>query len=314
MRLDADLASIQEVRDLLNKAEQAQEAMLEMSQEQVDQIVHKMAHAAKQNASKLAALAVDETGYGKEEDKLTKNLFAAQDVYESIRDEKTVGIIHKNETDKVWEVVEPVGIVAAIIPSTNPTSTAIYKALIAVKARNAIVMSPHPQAANCTNKVVEILADAAKQAGAPEGLITSVQTPTVAGANDLMKHEKTAVILATGGSGMVKAAYSSGTPAYGVGPGNVPVYVPKSADVSKAASQIVHSKAFDWGTICASEQSVITEKSVKRRFKEALEANGAYFVDDYEKQRLENLIDRKSTRLNSSHVAISYAVCCLKKK
>lgn len=306
MVLDADLESIQEVRHLLAKAEQAQKIIQKMTQEQVDNIVHKMAQAAKNESGRLAALAVEETGYGKEEDKLTKNLFAARDIYESIRDKKTVGILKDDTENKVIEVAEPVGIVAGIIPSTNPTSTAIFKALISVKGRNAIIMSPHPQAAKSTKEAVDILAKAASDAGAPEGLISCISTPTVAGANELMKHEKTDVILATGGSAMVRAAYSSGKPAYGVGPGNVPVYIHESANVALAAKNVVESKSFDWGTICASEQSVVVDKKVKRKFKEELEKNGAYFVDDYEKKRMEMLI-MKNGSLNPAIVGKSPA-------
>lgn len=290
MRMDTDLESIQEARDFLEQAKQAQQIIGKMSQNEIDQIVHSMAQAAVKESGRLASLAVEETGYGKVEDKLTKNLFSARDIYESIKDKKTVGIISRDNTKKVWEVAEPVGVVAGIIPSTNPTSTAIFKAIIAVKSRNAIVLSPHPAAAKCTKEAADILQQAALQAGAPAGLISCISKPTVAAANELMKHKVTKVILATGGSDMVKAAYSSGKPAYGVGPGNVPVFIHSSANVQQAVKQIIRSKTFDYGTICASEQALVVEKSVKRKVKQELENQGAYFLDDYEKKRIEGII------------------------
>ncbi len=290
MRMDTDLESIQEARDFLVQAKQAQKIVGKMTQHEIDQIVHSMAQAALKESGRLAALAVEETGYGKVEDKLTKNLFSARNIYESIREKKTVGIISRDDTKKVWEVAEPVGVVAGIIPSTNPTSTAIYKALIAVKSGNSIVLSPHPAAAKCTKEAAEIMQRAAVQAGAPAGLIACITKPTVAAASELMKHKLTNVILATGGSDMVKAAYSSGKPAYGVGPGNVPVFIHSSANVKQAVQQIIQSKTFDYGTICASEQALVVEKSIKRKVKKELENQGAYFLDEYEKKRIEDII------------------------
>jgi acetaldehyde dehydrogenase (acetylating) len=295
MYLDTDLESTQEARRNLEQAKIAQKAIGNMTQDQVDQIVHSMAQAAIREAGRLAAMAVDETGYGKTEDKTTKNLFSAQNVYESIKDKKTVGIISRHEENKVWEVAEPVGVIAGIIPSTNPTSTVIFKALIAIKTRNAIVFSPHPSAAKCTNETVKVLVEAAKRAGAPDGVISCITKPTLASAQELMNHKITNLILATGGPGMVKAAYSSGKPAYGVGPGNVPVYIHSSANVGKAARQIVQSKSFDNGTICASEQALVVEKAIKRKVKSELELEGAYFLDDYEKKRIEQIILRNGS-------------------
>ncbi|HEY9577298.1 MAG TPA: aldehyde dehydrogenase family protein, partial [Pseudobacillus sp.] len=276
MMLDTDLESIQEGRQLLQQAKLAQDKMRKLTQDEVNQIIHSMAQAASQEAGRLASMAVEETGYGKVEDKLTKNLFASRDVYESIREKKTVGIISRDEEKQVWEVAEPVGIVAGIVPSTNPTSTAIFKALIAAKSRNAIVFSPHPSAAKCTNEAVKILQDAAKRAGAPDGLISCITNPTLASARELMNHKLTDLILATGGTDMVRAAYSSGKPAFGVGPGNVPVFIHSSANITKAVKQIVQSKTFDYGTICASEQALVVEKSIKRKVKSELESEGAY--------------------------------------
>lgn len=295
MYLDNDLESIQEARQNLERAKIAQNAISNMTQDQVDQVVHSMAQAAMREAGRLAALAVDETGYGKMEDKMTKNLFSAKDVFESIKGKKTVGVISRDDEKKVWEVAEPVGVIAGIIPSTNPTSTVIFKALIAIKSRNAIVFSPHPSAAKCTKETVSVLHEAAKRAGAPDGIISCITKPTLASAQELMSHKITDIILATGGPGMVKAAYSSGKPAYGVGPGNVPVYIHSSANVQKAARQIVHSKTFDYGIICASEQSLVVDKSIKRKLKSELEREGAYFLDDYEKKRMEQIILRNGS-------------------
>ncbi|MGE5702936.1 MAG: aldehyde dehydrogenase family protein, partial [Clostridia bacterium] len=223
-------------------------------------------------------------------DKTTKNLFAARDVYEAIKDMKTVGIIAKDEGKQVWEVAQPVGIIAGIVPSTNPTSTIIFKSLIALKARNAIVFSPHPTAARCCQETADIMRQAAEQAGAPPGLIHCINKPTLAATNELMRHKLTDLILATGGTPMVKAAYSSGKPAYGVGPGNVPVYIHPSANIPAAVRRIIQSKTFDNGTICASEQALVVDASIKRQVKSELISQGAYFLDDHEKQRVAAII------------------------
>lgn len=290
MILDTDLESIQEARRLLEQAKSAQEAVSQMTQEQIDKIVHKMAQVAMKEAGRLASMAVEETGYGNVEDKLTKNHFSAKDIYESIKEKKTVGIINRDETNCVWEVAEPMGVVVGILPSTNPTSTAIFKALIAVKSRNAIVLNPHPAAARCTGETIKVMQEAAELAGAPKGLVSSLTEPTVASANELMKHDLSDVILATGGTGMVKAAYSSGKPAFGVGSGNVPVFIHSSANIERSVKQIVHSKTFDNGTICASEQALVVEKSIARKTKTVLESEGAYFLDEYERKKMAELI------------------------
>lgn len=304
MRLDIDLESIQEGRRLIEQAKGAQQTIYGMSQEEINNIVGRMARVAFEESSRLASLAVEETGFGKVDDKLIKNIFAAKDVYESIREKKTVGIISNDEKNKLWEIAEPVGVVAGIVPSTNPTSTVIFKALIAVKARNAIVFSPHPAAAKCTKETSDLLQRAASQAGAPDGLISCISSPTADSAKEIMQHKQTSLILATGGSDMVKAAYSSGKPAFGVGPGNVPVFIHSSANIEKAISQIIQSKTFDYGTICASEQSVVIERSIKRKVQTELVKQGAYFLDDYEKKRIENIII-KNARLNPKIVGKS---------
>ncbi|TCP31547.1 acetaldehyde dehydrogenase [Scopulibacillus darangshiensis] len=290
MMLDKDLSSVQEVRSFLKTAHTAQKKLEKMTQNQIDRLIQTMSDAAKNHAYTLAEMAVYETGYGKAEDKLTKNLFAANTIYDAIKDKKTVGIINRDENNRVWEIAQPVGVIAGIVPSTNPTSTVIFKALIAVKAGNAIVFSPHPSAAKCTSETAKILQQAASQAGAPDGLITCVTQPSLAAANELMTHQLTNVILATGGSGMVKAAYSSGKPAYGVGPGNVPVYIHSSADVQRAVHHIVESKTFDNGTICSSEQAIVVDKKIKRKVKEEFKRKGVYFLDDHEKKQVASII------------------------
>jgi acetaldehyde dehydrogenase (acetylating) len=290
MTLDADLYSIQEVRTYLTQAKEAQAKLASYSQEQIDAIVAAMSRAGVEAAERLGAMAVEETGFGNVADKRMKNLFAAESVYAWIKDVKTVGIIRKDEENKVWEVAQPVGIVAGIVPSTNPTSTVIFKSMIAIKARNAIVFSPHPSAAKCTLEAARLMAQAAVKAGAPEGLIHCVSKPTLPATNELMKHKLTNVILATGGSPMVKAAYSSGKPAYGVGPGNVPVYIHYSADLAAAAKRIVQSKTFDYGTICASEQALVIEESIKHQMIAALKREGAYFLDEHEKEKVAAIV------------------------
>jgi acetaldehyde dehydrogenase (acetylating) len=288
--LDVDLQSVQEVRQSLQAAKEAQKRLQTMSQSQIDQIVQSMAEAAKTESGRLAALAVDETGYGKVADKTIKNLFAANDVYQAIKEMKTVGIIRRNEQDRVWEVASPVGVIAGIVPSTNPTSTVIFKALISVKAGNAIVFCPHPQAAKCTKEAARVMQAAAERAGAPTWLISCITQPTLAASQELMRHSLTDVILATGGTAMVKAAYSSGKPAFGVGPGNVPVYIHASADIPAAIRQTIQSKTFDYGTICASEQALVVDQSIRRKVISELKRQGAYFLDDHEKKRVSAVI------------------------
>lgn len=290
MTLDSDLQSIQEARHCLEQANSAHKILKKMTQEQIDNIVLGMADEAKKNAGRLAAIAVEETGFGKAEHKLIKNLFAINNVYEAIKNTKTVGIIRRDEQNRVWEVAQPFGVIAGIVPSTNPTSTTIFKTLIALKSRNAIVFSPHPSAARCTNETVNMLKEAAERAGAPRGAIGCIASPTLASTTELMKHPLTDLILATGGSGLVKAAYSSGKPAYGVGPGNVPAYIHQSAHVDTAVRQIVESKIFDYGTICASEQAIVVDRSVKRNVVSALKEQGAYFLDDHDKSRVASAI------------------------
>ena len=284
--MDSDLQSIQEARDLAERAWRGWQSLRDFSQAQTDAIVDAMAAAAQQHARRLAELAVRETGYGKPEDKLKKNLFAAQRVHAALRGLRTCGIVGEDREAGIVEIAVPVGVVAAILPSTNPTSTAIYKTLIALKARNSIVISPHPSARRCICETVSVLEEAARAAGAPEGAINCCQHPSLSGTQELMRHRRTAVILATGGSGIVKAAYSSGKPAYGVGPGNVPVFIDRSADLAKAVADVVRGKTFDWGTICSSEQAIVAELDLKSRIVEELRKLHAHFLSPAEAAQL----------------------------
>ncbi len=284
--VDKDLESVQEARDLVETAYRASQAFRAASQAQVDAIVAAMAAVAEAHAERLGRLAVEETGYGKPEDKALKNLFAARRVHQAIRPLRTVGVIAEDPAAGVVEFATPVGVVAAVLPVTNPTSTAIYKVLIAVKAGNAIVVSPHPAALRCICETVGVLRQAALQAGAPEGLIGCFTRPSLAGTQEMMRHRRTGVILATGGTGIVRAAYSSGKPAYGVGPGNVPAFIDRSADVAAAVGHVLAGKSFDWGTICSSEQAIVAEEALRAPVTEELRRQGAHFLNAEEAARL----------------------------
>jgi acetaldehyde dehydrogenase (acetylating) len=287
---DKDLRSISEARTLARAARQAQPQLAELSQEQIDRIVGAMAEAATQHADALAALAVEETGFGVVADKVQKNLFASRQVYEFIRPMRTVGVVGRNDEKKIVEIAEPFGVVAAIVPSTNPTSTAIYKVLIALKARCPIVISPHPSATRCIIRAVEVLADAAAANGAPAGSIGWMTTVTLEGTQELMKHRDVAVILATGGMGLVRAAYSAGKPAYGVGPGNAPCYIERTADLRKAAADIVLGKTFDYGVLCSSPNSVVIDTAIAEEGRREFEAEGAYFLNSAEIEQLARVL------------------------
>lgn len=298
MRIDKDLMSIQEVRNLIQKAKEAQEILSTFSQEEIDKIVKAMAEEGMRAARWLAKVAVEETDIGDYEDKVIKNLFATKRVYDNIKDLKTVGIIYSDDVNRVYHIAEPVGVIAGLAPTTNPTSTALFKSLISIKARNAVIFSPHPRAVDCTCQAVEIMHKAAVHAGAPEGVLGCIHYPTLDATNLLMKHPDTALILATGGSGMVKAAYSSGKPAFGVGPGNVPAYIERSADARKAVKDIIYSKTFDNGTICSSEQSIICEKENSKEVRRALEEAGGRFLSKEEIHKLERYAFRPDGSLN----------------
>jgi acetaldehyde dehydrogenase (acetylating) len=277
-REDRDLASVQEARTLARRAKDAAPVLAELTQEHIDSIVDGMAAAVTPQAEALAVLAHEETGYGVVADKVQKNLFSSEKVYRFIRPMKTVGVIARYEDRKVIEIAEPFGVVAAIVPSTNPTSTAIYKILISIKARCPIVLSPHPAAVRCITRVAEIMHEGARKAGAPDGAINWMTTITIEGTQELMKSRETAVILATGGMGLVRAAYSAGKPAYGVGPGNAPAYIERSADVEKAVRDIVTGKTFDHGVLCSSENSVVVDAPLVEEVKRQFAANGGYFM------------------------------------
>jgi len=279
---DKDLLSIQQARSLAAAAREAQKALKEFSQEQVDRIVEAMAGAARGEAERLAKLAHEETGFGNTKDKTLKNLFAAVDVLEYIRPLRTVGILREDKERRVVEIAEPMGVVAAVIPSTNPTSTAIFKALVSVKARNAVVMSPHPSARNCILETVRVMHGPAVAAGLPKDALSCMTEVSLEGTQELMRCRDTGVILATGGIGLVRAAYSSGKPAYGVGPGNVPAYIHQSADVPKAARDVMNGKTFDNGTLCSSEQSIVCDEAIKDQVIAEVKRNGGYFLSDAE--------------------------------
>lgn len=296
--MDPDLRSIQQARDLLQRAHDAQKHYAAFSQEQVDRIVAAMVEAGSAEATRLGQEAHDETGFGRPESKREKNLFATRTLAERMHGMRTVGIIEKSEDGTVWRVATPMGVVAALIPSTNPTSTAMYKAIIAAKARCGIVMSPHPRAKGCTAEALRVVAEAAYRAGAPEGLFGCITEVSIAGTDELMGHRHTAVVLATGGPGMVRAAHSKGKPAYGVGSGNVPAYVDRSANLAKAAADILTGTAFDWGTLCSTERSVIADLPIRDRLKEELKKRGGYFCSEDEKAKLRRTVAPDGRHLN----------------
>jgi acetaldehyde dehydrogenase (acetylating) len=287
---DRDLASIAEARALARRAKQAWLELAECGQEKIDAIVDAMAAAATSQAERFARLAVEETGYGVVEDKIQKNLFGSDKVYRFIRPMRTVGVIAKHEDRGVVEIAEPFGVVAAVVPSTNPTSTAIYKILIALKARCAIVLSPHPAAVKCISAVAEVMDEAARRGGAPQGAINWMNTVTLEGTQELMKHRDVAVILATGGMGLVRAAYSAGKPAYGVGPGNAPAYIERTANVKKAVRDIITGKTFDNGVLCSSENSVVVDEAVAETVKQEFQARGGYFMSKAESEAVARLL------------------------
>jgi acetaldehyde dehydrogenase (acetylating) len=300
-----DLESIQEARTLLEAAHAAWEKFEHFTEEQVERILAEISKTAIANAEPLARLAVEETGYGTVEHKILKNMFCAQDVYKAIKPMKTVGIVSEDRNRKVFEVASPIGVIAAIIPSTNPTSTAIYKALIALKGRNAIVFSPHPSAVKCIAETSRLLAEAAERAGAPTGVISCMKTPTLQGTEELMRHKLTSLILATGGTGLVKAAYSAGKPAFGVGPGNVPAYIERTADVSRAVRDILTGKCFDNGTLCSSEQAIICDEVIRDTVLQELRNQHAYICNASEKAQLEKTIQTPRRTLNTRIVGKS---------
>lgn len=275
---ERDRTSAANALAVARRARAAQRHLAELSQEAIDAIVARMAAVAEAEAEPLARLAVEETGYGVVADKVAKNLFAARDVHAFIRPMKTVGVVARHDDRRVVDIAEPFGVVAAVIPSTNPTSTAIYKLLISIKARCAVVLSPHPSAARCITRVAERMTDAARQGGLPDGAIGWLDGATLHGTQTLMRARDVAVILATGGLGLVRAAYSAGKPAYGVGPGNAPCYVEASADIAKAADDILAGKCFDYGVLCSSPNSVVVDRAIASPLRTALRDGGGHFL------------------------------------
>src|SRR5215213_1611149 len=300
---DKDLVSVQQARDLVEAAHRAQAQLARFDQAKIDRVCEAMARAALREAARLGQLAVEETGYGVPDDKREKNRFASEDVWNYFKGLRTVGVI--NESKDVLEIASPRGVVAGIIPSTNPTSTAIFKILIAVKSRNAIVLSPHPSAAKCINETARVMREAGVKEGLPAEAIGCMTSATLEGTEALMKHRQTAVILATGGIGLVRAAYSSGKPAFGVGPGNVPVFVERSADVAKAAQDILTGTCFDNGTICASEQAVVADAPIEKALREQFKAQGGHFLSASEADQLAKVVATPQRSLNPAIVGKS---------
>jgi acetaldehyde dehydrogenase (acetylating) len=306
MSADKDLISVQQARDLVEGAYKAQADVVKFDQAKIDRICETMSRAALREAARLGAMAVEETGFGVADDKREKNRFAAEDVWNYFRGLRTVGVV--SESKDVVEVASPRGVVAAIIPSTNPTSTAIFKILIAIKSRNAIVLSPHPSAARCINETARVMREAGIKEGLPPDAIACMSTATIEGTEALMKHKQTAVILATGGIGLVRAAYSSGKPAFGVGPGNVPVFIERTADVPKAVQDILTGKTFDNGTICASEQAVVCDAPIESAVREQFRAQGGHFLSAAEAEQLGKVVATPQRSLNSQVVGKSVEV------
>lgn len=293
--VDKDLQALQAVRDAVGAAHQAQLVYAEFGQEKVDRICEAMVDAGWRNSRYLAELAVEETAMGKAESKHLKNFVGLRLTWDDIRDLKTCGVVRADHDRRVFEMVDPYGVIAAIVPTTNPTSTSLFKILIALKTRNAVVISPHPRAVRSCQESARILNEAAVRAGAPEGLIQCLTTVTLDATQALMKHPDVHLVLATGGAGLVKAAYSAGKPAYGVGPGNVPALIHPSADIEHAAACIVASQTFDNGTICSSEQSVVCEASIADQVLEAFRHQDCHIASPEECAKLEKIVTSGAT-------------------
>ena len=302
---DLDLQSIQEARNLVMQAHEAQKLFLRASQAEVDRVCAAMAEAGFAAAERLGRMACEETGFGVPEHKTLKNILTSRVLWNSIKDLPTVGVICHDPTRKVYDIAWPMGVIAALTPSTNPTSTVMFKTLIAVKARNAIITAPHPAAVRSSGEAARILAEAGERAGMPKGLVGCMSKVSLRGTHELMQHKYTALILATGGSEMVRVAHSVGKPAYGVGPGNVPVYVDRSADLRRAARYIVASKAFDHSVICATEQAVVADRPIAAQLEELMKAEGAYFVDPSQSQALARLLFTPGPLINPKTVGKS---------
>ncbi len=303
---DKDLIAQQQARDAVESAHLAFKTVAKFDQAKIDRICEAMAKVALRESMRLGEMASEETGYGIAEDKREKNRFAAEDVWNYFRDLKTVGVV--KDDGNIVEIVSPRGVVAAIIPSTNPTSTAIFKIIIAIKSRNTIVLSPHPSAQRCIAETARIMREAAVREGLPNDAIHCLSNSTIEGTETLMKHKRTAVILATGGTGLVRAAYSSGKPAFGVGPGNVPVFIEKTADVKKAVADILTGTCFDNGTICASEQAVVVDAPVADQVREQFKMQGGYFLNEADAEKVGKIILTPQRTLNPNIVGKSVEV------
>ncbi len=305
MLQDQDLVSVQEVRAKVDQAYAAWQRYRTFTQQQVDAVVEAVAGAGRAHARRLAELAVEETGMGNADDKFAKNMLCADLLPRSIRGMKTVGVLRELPEQRITEIGVPQGVVAGICPTTNPTSTVLYKAIIALKSGNAIVLSPHPRAKRCTCAAAAVVMEAAAGAGAPAGLVQCVESSTLEATQALMKHPKTGVILATGGAGMVRAAYSSGKPAFGVGPGNVPVLIDSSADIAAAVEKVVAGKRFDYGTVCSSEQTVVAERGLRERILAEFQSRRAYLLNEQERQAVERTLFTGTTTVRAECVGQS---------
>ena len=309
MILDKDLVAVEQACDLVEAAQRAQAELARFDQAKIDRICEAIVRAALREAWRLGAMAVEETGYGVPADKEEKNRFAAEDVWERFRDLRTVGVL--SESEDVVEIASPRGVVVGFVPSTNPTSTAIFKTLISIKSRNALVLSPNHAAVRCTNETVRILREAAVEEGMPPDALACMTKITREGTQVLMKHEHTAVILATGGIRLVRAAYSSGKPTFGVGPANVPVFVERTADTEKAVRDILAGRRFDNGTVCASEQSVVVDAPVERAVREQFRIQGGHFLSALEAERLSRVVATRGSKLNPAIIGKSARLIAL---
>lgn len=303
MELDKDLRSIQEARELARAGGEAAKCLESFTEEQIDRIIKSMAEAGEEHARELAEMAVEETGFGIVNDKVYKNHMASGMLYHEIKNMKTQGVIKEDIENRTIEVAVPVGLIMGIVPSTNPTSTVLYKSIIAMKSRNPIVFSPHPSACKCTLKAAQLMQQAAEEAGAPKGCITCLQTLSMEATETLMRDDHVKLIIATGGPGMVKAAYSAGKPAIGVGAGNSPAYIERSANVKAAVERILASKTFDNGTVCASEQSIICESCNEEEVINQLKAQGGYFMSEEETDAVCRLLFKNGHAMNAKFVA-----------
>jgi len=302
LELDKDLRSVQEVRDLVKASKAAGKVLAVYDAAKIDAIVQTVAAACDAQAERLGAMAVEETGFGVPADKALKNKLGSSILYDSIKGMKTIGIIAEDKEKRMFEVAVPVGVVAALIPSTNPTSTTMFKAIIALKGANTVIFSPHPNAVQCVLETVRVIRGALQKAGAPEDAVLCITEPTIQATNELMGHSDTGVILATGGPGMVRAAYNSGNPAIGVGAGNGPAFIERSADVPAAIRHIFESKTFDNGTICASEQSIVTERCLRKQVLEEVSRQGGYLLNDEESKKVARILLRANGFMNPAIV------------